>query len=211
MERKAVSVMMLTLLLASMLALASSIQQVESTGFTEVCGVDITDLRVLFKIVHIFVPVDSGYWTWTVYISVTVLNNGTIPINCTVNAYYFDATATYSIGTQTVTNLDPYNSTTLMFPLHLSDLQEDFIYTVKANATCPCGASDEFIGGLLYLRGWGDVDGNGKIDILDVKKIKIIYSGLIDITEIPWADLDGDGAANILDLKKERLICSGLL
>jgi len=203
--------MMLTLLLTSMLALASSIQQIESTGLTEVCGVDITDLDVGFKIAEVIVFVDSGYWCWTVGIIVTVLNNGTIPINCTVNAYYFDATATYPIGTQAVTNLDPFNSTTLGFPLSLSVLQRDFIYTVKANATCPCGASDEFIGGLLYRRRWGDVDGNGAVNVLDMKITKLIYTGLLDITKYPWADVNGDSAPNILDLKIEKLTYSGLL
>lgn len=54
----------------------------------------------------------------------------------------------------------------------------------------------------------GDVDGDGKVDILDVKSVKLAYSGII---VEPMADIDGDGEINSLDVKKVKLIYSGLI
>jgi len=45
----------------------------------------------------------------------------------------------------------------------------------------------------------GDVNGDGSIDILDVKLVSLAWSGLI---EEPRADIDGDGRVTILDLVK---------
>lgn len=54
----------------------------------------------------------------------------------------------------------------------------------------------------------GDMDGNGKIDILDVKLVRLAYSGLI---ELPSADVNGDGEVNVLDLRLVQLALSGIL
>lgn len=53
-----------------------------------------------------------------------------------------------------------------------------------------------------------DVDGNGQIDILDLKKVKLAYSGLI---EWPPADVNGDRKTDILDVKLVKLAYSGIL
>jgi len=62
----------------------------------------------------------------------------------------------------------------------------------------------------LYARSLalGDVNRDGEVNILDVKKVKLAYSGLI---EEPRADLDDNGVVNILDVKKVKLIYSGIL
>jgi len=57
-------------------------------------------------------------------------------------------------------------------------------------------------------RALGDINGDGVVNILDVKRFKLAYSGLI---EEPRADINGDGVVNILDLKKMKLIYSGIL
>lgn len=49
----------------------------------------------------------------------------------------------------------------------------------------------------------GDIDGDGKISILDLKRVKLALAGLI---AEPEADLDGDGLVTILDLKKLQRI-----
>jgi len=54
----------------------------------------------------------------------------------------------------------------------------------------------------------GDVNENGEVDILDVKLVKLAYSGWI---EEPNADIDNNGVINILDLKKVKLAYSGFL
>lgn len=54
----------------------------------------------------------------------------------------------------------------------------------------------------------GDVNGDGECNILDLKRVKLTYSGLIDD---PNADVDNNGEVNILDVKKMKLIYSGIL
>jgi len=156
---------------------------------------------------------NAVYRAWTIQVNVTVHNNGTVPINCTVTAYCFNATFTYQIGTQTVTNLDPCNSRTLTFNWNIAPLRANTTYTLKANATLiglpdinP--ANNQFVYGQVKVRLWGDVDDNGAINILDLKKVKLALSLLIDE---PFADLDGDCDVDILDLKKDKLILSGLI
>ena len=69
-------------------------------------------------------------------------------------------------------------------------------------------ANNEREEGQVRVPLWGDVDDNGKVDILDVKKVKLAYSKLI---VLPLADIDGNGKIDILDVKKEKLIYSGLI
>ena len=54
----------------------------------------------------------------------------------------------------------------------------------------------------------GDVNNDGVVDVLDVKKVKLAASGLI---EEPNADLDGNGVVDIYDVKRVKLAYSGLL
>jgi len=175
----------------------------------KVCGVNITSVVPWFK----SRVINGVYRAWTdpanpVQVRVTVHNNGTIPLNCTVNVYCFNATFTYKIGTQNVSNLLPCNTITLAFNWNVAVLRANTTYTLKANATCPCTATDEFIYGPVKVRLWGDVNDDGAIDILDIKRVKLALSGLIDE---PFADLDGDCDVDILDLKKDKLILSGFL
>ena len=70
-----------------------------------------------------------------------------------------------------------------------------------------------FTGGALTwlsqrARALGDINGDGVVNILDVKRVKMAYS---DLVEEPRADIDGDGVVNILDLKKMKLIYSETL
>jgi len=155
----------------------------------------------------------AAYRAWTVQVKVTVKNNGAVTISCTVNAYCFNATATHLIGTQPVNDLPAGQNATVTFNWNIADLTANTIYTLKANVTI-IGLSDsntannQLIYGQVKVRLWGDVDDNGAINILDLKKVKLALSLLI---VEPFADLDGDCDVDILDLKKDKLILSGLL
>jgi hypothetical protein len=182
------------------------LQEVYSVGITKVavyhfCIISSTNETI----------VNGCYKTWTLKVSVTVLNNGTLPVNCTVNAYYFNATDTYQIETaQNITNLFPSNRTTLIFNWNCSALPVKANYTVKANVTCPCGAQDEFIDGPVKKRPWGDVNDNGKVgstDFGDVGKVYVIYSEIItDPAWVPYGDINGNCMVGHLDFGDVGLI-----
>jgi hypothetical protein len=172
----------------------------------EVCGVNITNVVTS----HCGHTVNAAYKTWGVNVTVTVHNNGTVPVNCTVSAYYFNVTGAYQIGTsQNVTNLDPCNTTTRIFIWDLAGLPVNVTYTVKANATCTGGASDEFVDGAVKKRVWGDVDGiDDAVTSFDLKKVTLAIPGYV-VT--PYADVDGDCDTTSFDLKKVKLLIPGYL
>jgi hypothetical protein len=159
--------------------------------------------------------VNQAYKTWTVDVSVTVHNNGSVPINCPVTAYYYTATSTHQIGlSQNVNNLDPGNTTTLIFTWNFLTLPVGINYTVKANATCTVGgASDEFVNGLMEKIPWGDVNNDGKITGGDVGKLDLIYSDVVtgppDL--VARGDINGDCKLTGGDVGKLDLIYSGVI
>jgi len=61
------------------------------------------------------------------------------------------------------------------------------------------------------FRQWGDADGNGVVNILDVKKTKNVYNEIIPWDKSAWADIDSNGEINILDVKKMKQIYGGYL
>jgi len=182
-------------------------------------GVDTLNVTVVtvgydVAVINVTLSDSAAYWTWTIQVNVTVKNNGTEPASFNVTAYFSNSSPWYEIGTQTVTNLTAGENITLTFNWILAGLPESKNFTVKANATLLDGvdtnpSDNEKIDGQLELRLWGDVNGDGVINILDLKLVKLAYSGLIDE---PMADLDGDGPLiTILDVKIMKLIYSGLL
>jgi len=74
-----------------------------------------------------------------------------------------------------------------------------FIKTVSASTTR--------IDGWVAVTIVGDVNGDGVVNILDVKKVKLAYSGVI---EEPMADIDGNGVIDILDVKEIKFIYSDI-
>jgi len=155
--------------------------------------------------------VSETYWTWTVEVNVTVHNNGTALLDCTVNVYYFNATHNYQIGkAQSITNLLPYNSETLTFYWNCSGLPVGVTYTVKANATCDSGAKDEYTYGQVKVRPWGDINGIGGVSIADVKIMDLVYSGISPNPDYDiWSDINGDCKVSIADAKVLDLVYSG--
>jgi hypothetical protein len=135
-----------------------------------VCGVHITNVATF----HWGLPESQGYPGWTVQVNVTVYNNGTMPLNCTVKAYYYNATTTVLIGTQNIINLAPTNTITLMFNWVLPS-PPCKTYTVKANATSACGASDQFIDGSMKVKFPGDVNNSNKVTWEDLSALGAAY------------------------------------
>jgi hypothetical protein len=108
-------------------------------------------------VISVTPSVSEAYPTWTVQVNVTVLNNSTLPINCTVAAYY-NASTWYEIGTQNVTLAEDEN-TTLTFNWNLTDVPYHN-RTVKTNAT---------------LIGLDDMNpGNNEFVVYDAVKVKMV-------------------------------------
>lgn len=138
--------------------------------------------------------VTAAYKTWSVNVTVTVHNNCSALINCTVNAYYYNATVTQQIGTsQNVTNLDPFDYTSLTFLWDLSACMDCGNYTLKANATGADVASCELVGGKMTIKYVGDVNGDGIVDGGDQIQVgNALWSNPGDPTYRLYADVNGD-------------------
>ena len=171
-------------------------------------AVDVTNVTVN----RCGILVNGGYKTWTVNVNVTVHNNGSVPIGCTVSVYYYNATVTHQMGPpKNVIDLDPCNTTTLTFSLNLLNTIVGVNYTVKANATCIVGgASDEYVDGFLKKRPWGDINDSGHVSLSDVGKLDLVYSGFSQGPTIdPYCDISGDCKISLSDVGKLDLIYSG--
>jgi len=162
-------------------------------------------------------PQSSDFMFATITFNFTASISGNFTYYC---AYNQDT----MFGPLTV-NPEPHWSTQITQNLTLASKEEKNVtftwnttsfakgnYTISAYAWPVPGETDTtdntFKDGCVLVTVPGDVDGNGECNILDVKKVKLAYSGWI---KEPNADIDDNGEINILDLKKEKLIYSGML
>jgi len=143
---------------------------------------------------------------FTLGISVTITNLGSKIEDFDVIVY---SNAT-SIASQAVT-ITSGNSTTVPFTWNTTGVSYGS-YAISAYATPVYGesntADNTLTDGWVLVTVPGDVDGDGECNVLDVKLVKLAYSGIVNE---PNADLDGNGVINILDLKKVMLVYSGIL
>jgi len=140
--------------------------------------------------------VGQGY---SVLINATVKNLGWFAENFNVTVY---ANATV-IDTLVNVSLFSRNSATITFIWNTTGFTKGN-YTITAYAS-PV-PNETYTSDNTLIDGWvivvGDVNGDGTFNILDLKLVKLAYSGVI---ECPNADLDGNGVMNILDLKIAKL------
>jgi hypothetical protein len=139
---------------------------------------------------------------FTLYVNVTVQNQGTYTETFDVTAY----ANTTEIGTQTVT-LTSGNSTTITFTWNTTGFAKGN-YTISAYAWPLRDETD--VSDNNCTNGWtvvtipGDVDGNFEVDIYDVTAICVCYDSKIgpprDPIYYPNCDLDGNGVIDIFDV-----------
>jgi hypothetical protein len=134
-------------------------------------------------------------------INVTVANEGDVAETFDVKAYYDDTL----IETITVTNLSSKENTTVTFNWNTAGVEASHNYTIRAEAVPVPFETDlldnAFTDGSVRIRILGDINADGKVDILDmVEGSEAFGSYLGDPRWNPWADLNGDGTVNILDL-----------
>jgi len=160
-------------------------------------AVDVTNVTVS----HHGNLVTETFKTWTLKVNVTVNNNGTAPVNCTVNAYYYNVTFTQQIGTsKNITDLPPDSNATLTFDWDCTGLPVCVTYTVKANATST-GGGDEFVDGSIHVRLTGDVSGEDMVTGLDVLQVTSIanFGKTVPPANV-YADVSGDCMVTGLDV-----------
>ncbi len=147
-------------------------------------------------------------------VSKTIVNDTQITINVTVanlgnytatfdTFLYYDST---EIGNQTVTDLPASTSLILTFIWDTSTVPKGN-YTIRAYAPPIIGeditANNELIDGWIVETMLGDVNGDGRVNILDISIVaKAFQSTPSDPRWEPNADLDNNGVINIIDITK---------
>jgi parallel beta-helix repeat protein len=142
------------------------------------------------------------YQGFSVDVNITVLNKGDFDENVTVTLYYNTA-ANKMIGTQTLT-ISAGQNETVAFTWDTTGVPYPHNYTITAVATIPADnnpADNTLAGGTIEVRIPGDINGDGRVDILDAIQFGN-YFGLRqgDKGWNPDADLNHDGQVNILDM-----------
>jgi len=147
---------------------------------------------------------------WSDWINVTVVNYGdigetgllTLSLNSTRNSVVIEQkTASYTVGNITTFRYNWTTTTSLSF-------SQWGRYNVTAtlkpaiNETPGNGGDSNWSGGLLRISPPGDIDGNGKVDIIDASNIGIAFGSTPTMPNWnPYADVDrdGNGKIDILD------------
>ena len=153
----------------------------------------------------------ATYVGWFVNISVVAANEGDIAESFTVSAYYDDNL----IGTQMVTDLPSGENETLIFTWNTAGMQPCNNYTIKAEASVvpyeTDTADNEYIDGEVKIKIMGDINGDGKVDLSDIRTIARAYlSAAVDDPETPYdetenwnpsVDLNIDDHISIFDIR----------
>jgi len=145
--------------------------------------------------------------SYSLSINITIENQGDATETFNLTAY----ANTTIIETRTNIILTSGSSTTITFTWNTTGVIYGN-YIISVYATPVPGETDEIdntlIDGWVLVTVPGDVNGDGECNILDIKRVKLAFSGWI---VEPNADLDDNGEINILDLKKVKLIYSGYI
>jgi hypothetical protein len=141
------------------------------------------------------------YQGFSANVNVTVLNKGDFDENVTITLYY-NISSNKIIGAQNVA-LSIGQNETVAFVWDTTDVPYCHNYTLTAVATISADnnpADNTLDGGPVKVRILGDMNGDGKVDILDVVEFAN-YFGLHK-GDARWnadADMNRDGITNILD------------
>jgi hypothetical protein len=150
-------------------------------------------------VTNVTVPVRQAYEGWVINVNVTVANLGNVTETFSVTLSYNST----SISTLPVTELAPNSTQTLVFGWNTTNVPWGN-YTISAYAQPVPGetnvANNALVDGTLRINLMGDINGDGKVDILDAIQFGK-YFGLQqgDPGWNPDADMNRDGVTNILD------------
>jgi len=132
--------------------------------------------------------------------NVTVQNNGNYTATFDVTLYYDEN----EIQTQTVTDLSPADSRTVLFTWDTTPIPKGN-YTIKAYAHPVTGEitleNNLLIGGSITETIIGDVTGDYKVDIFDIYQFARAFDSTPEHPRWkPNCDLNNDGKINIVDI-----------
>jgi len=137
-----------------------------------------------------------------VQINVTVQNNGNYTVTFDVTVYYDEN----EIETQTVTDLTSESNVNLTFTWDTTPAPKGN-YTIKAYAHPIEG--EVLVENNLLIDGWiketilGDVNGDGRVNIVDISLVAISFKTEPGDTKWnPNADVNDDNEINIIDMSK---------
>jgi len=146
-----------------------------------------------------------------VNITVVAENQGDLAETFNVSVYYNDNL----IETKEITNLPSKENKTLIFTWNTTGVQPCINYTIKAKAEVlqyeTDTADNELIDGKVKIKMMGDINGDGQVDIFDVRIVgKAFGSAAVDDPTTPWdetenwnpdLDFNFDGKIDIFDLR----------
>jgi hypothetical protein len=147
--------------------------------------------------------VNWAYQGWVVKITVTAKNLGAQSETFNVTAYY-DSTI---IGVTTVANLAAHTALNLTFTWNTAGVTPCHNYTIRAEATLvPFEyniTNNVLIDGKVKIRMVGDINGDGKVDIVDVAMVAGAFGSYPGHPKWnPACDINRDNKIDILDVAR---------
>jgi len=135
-----------------------------------------------------------------IYINVTLENQGQVTETFNVTAYYDSV----PIETKIVTNLIQGAITVITFTWD-TETSPKGNYTISATASIVVGETDtadnEYSDGWVWTYRLGDINGDGKVNILDISLVAVAFGTKPgDARWNPNADINNDNETNILDI-----------
>jgi hypothetical protein len=163
------------------------------------------NVKVYARDIAITNVVASRVWVyqgWTVEINVTAKNLGDLEESFDINLYYNN---TELIETQHVMDLPPNTEITLTFTWNTSLVQPCHNYAIMGEAALLYDhnvTNNVYQDGNVKVRIIGDVNGDNKVDIVDLNSIGKAFLSRSDSPRWnPDADINQDGYIDIKDLR----------
>jgi hypothetical protein len=139
-------------------------------------------------------------------INVTVTNKGSFAEDFLVSVFaYNDSSGNYTVGTQSVTGLQPGNTLTLTFLWNTTGVPVCHLYNITSVASLGDDATpaDNILSSstLVYVRIIGDINGDGKVNLVDLTLMAASYGSYLGSPRWNEAcDIDNNGRVNLVDL-----------
>jgi hypothetical protein len=151
-------------------------------------------------VIDVTAPAQWAYQGWTINVRIVVTNLGETTENFTVKLYC-DSTL---IATQAVLNLAPNATLDSYIVWNTASIPYCHNYTINAIASNVTGetntANNAFVDGQIYVKIMGDVNGDGRVELMDFYELSNAYGSYPSHPR--WnseADLSQDSLVELMD------------